>query len=234
MSDLEKRIADNLGKVQQAIADATAKAGRAPGSVALIAVTKYASPEALPALAAAGCQNFGESRPQELWRKSSMTGLEHVRWHLIGHLQRNKIARTLPLTALLHSVDSLRLLDALQHESSSLQQPVQCLLEVNISGDAAKHGFVPGEMPDVVRGLGSCPSVNVRGLMAMASAEGGRETARRNFAELRRLRDELQADCPESISLAELSMGMSDDFEEAIAEGATIVRIGSALFEGIE
>jgi pyridoxal phosphate enzyme (YggS family) len=233
MSELERRIAENVGKVRHAIADAAAKSGRSPDSVALIAVTKYVSPDVLPALAAAGCQDFGESRPQELWRRSSLPGLEQVRWHMIGHLQRNKIARTLPLTTLLHSVDSPRLLDALQHETGLLKLSVRCLLEVNISGDAAKHGFPPHEMAEVVRSLGRYPSVNVCGLMAMSSAEGGTETARRNFADLRRLRDELQTECPDGVALTELSMGMSDDFEEAIAEGATMVRIGSALFDGI-
>ncbi len=231
-------LADRLAEVRQRIADAAQRSGRTAADIRLVAVTKYASAEAARALVQAGCRDLGESRPQELWHKAAQLADLPVRWHLVGHLQRNKVRRTLPLVRMIHSADSWRLLEALQREMASAEQASarqapDVLLEVNISGDAAKHGFAPGELPGVVARLDSLPDVPVRGLMGMASAEGGLATARRNFAALRELRDRLRSVCPRGTSLDELSMGMSGDFEVAIEEGATIVRIGSALFEGI-
>jgi pyridoxal phosphate enzyme (YggS family) len=228
-----KTLADRLAEVQQRIADAAQRSGRAATDVRMVAVTKYASVEAAGALVAAGCRDLGESRPQELWHKAAALADLPVRWHLVGHLQRNKVRRTLKLVQMIHSADSWRLLEALQRELVSIEHAPDVLLEVNISGDAAKHGFAPGELPDVLARLATLPLVRVRGLMAMASAEGGLSTARRNFADLRALRDRWRGACPPGTSLDELSMGMSGDFEVAIEEGATIVRIGSALFEGV-
>ncbi len=216
------------------IAAAAGASGRAPEEVTLVAVTKYVGIEETKALIEAGCLDLGESRPQELWRKAEHIADPRVRWHLVGHLQRNKARRTLPLTFLVHSVDSLRLLAAIDEESRALDRSTSMLLEVNVSGDAAKHGFSPDEMPEVVRQLSDFTHIVVRGLMTMASREGDLEVARRDFARLRALRDELQEISPEGIVLSELSMGMSGDFEAAIAEGATIVRVGSALFEGLQ
>jgi pyridoxal phosphate enzyme (YggS family) len=223
-------LADRLSEVQQRIADAAQRSGRAATDVRMVAVTKYASAAAARALVEAGCRELGESRPQELWHKAAQLADLPVHWHLVGHLQRNKVRRTLPLVRMIHSADSWRLLEALQRELASTEQAPDVLLEVNISGDAAKHGFAPGELSDVVARLETLPHVRVRGLMAMASAEGGLATARRNFAALRELRDRLRSACPQGTSLDELSMGMSGDFEVAIEEGATLVRLGTALF----
>lgn len=228
-----QRIAENLARVRQRIAAAAARAGRSPGDITLIGVTKYVSPEVARFLVHAGLSDLGESRPQELWRKAESLAAENVRWHLIGHLQRNKIRRTLPLATLMHSGDSLRLLSALHDEARSQRRRIDLLLEVNISGDAAKHGFVPAELPALLPAIAEFDHVNVRGLMGMASLDGSLERARHEFDSLRGLRDRLLAECPPQICLAELSMGMSGDYEEAIAAGATMVRVGSALFEGI-
>ena len=151
----------------------------------------------------------------------------------MGHLQRNKVRRTLPHITLLHSGDSLRLLAEVDRVAAELQIRIPVLLEVNISGDATKLGFAPREVRAALPEAATLEHLQVRGLMAMASLEGSLDDARREFRELRELRDALRPDCPATIQLDELSMGMSGDFEVAIEEGATIVRVGSALFEGI-
>jgi PLP dependent protein len=234
MTDPLSLLTENLARVRERIARAEAAAGRSAGSVRLIGVTKYAGPDVAQLLVQAGLTDLGESRPQELWRKAEALADANIRWHLIGHLQRNKIRRTLPLTWLIHSGDSLRLLEALDEESRAGQRNTDVLLEVNISGDAAKHGFSPTELAPLLPTIAAMTGLCVRGLMGMASLEGSLDDARRQFASLRELRDELRKNCPPQINLAELSMGMSGDFEQAIAEGATMVRVGSALLEGLE
>jgi pyridoxal phosphate enzyme (YggS family) len=241
-------IADNLHRVQERIARAAESAGRCADEITLVGVTKYVDAQQAAELAAAGCHNLGESRPQELWKKSeSITGepasaggrsgeTRPIRWHLIGHLQRNKVARTLPLVTLIHSVDSQRLLAAINESNSSPDNnrlPANVLLEVNTSGESAKHGLAPNEVETLLAVAPNFPRVAIRGLMTMAALEGGPAIAARNFATLRELRDRLKAIAPGCAQLTELSMGMSDDFEIAIKEGATIVRVGSALWENI-
>jgi pyridoxal phosphate enzyme (YggS family) len=229
-------IADNLRRVQERIATAAESAGRDASEITLVGVTKYVSVQEGAELAAAGCLDLGESRPQELWNKAgelaSASGriLPPIRWHLIGHLQRNKLRRTLPLVTLIHSVDSQRLLAAIDAEWQSLTAeanapapPVRVLLEVNTSGEAAKHGLAPEELEPVLAAAREFPRIEICGLMTMAALEGGLAVAARNFASLRELADRYQ--------LKERSMGMSGDFEVAIREGATLVRVGSALWE---
>ncbi len=200
-------------------------------------VTKTVDAKIAQMLVAAGCRDLGESRPQELWAKAAAiqdpSPENAVRWHMIGHLQRNKVRRTLPLVSLIHSVDSLRLLEEIDREAHTLQRPAAVLLEVNISGDHTKHGFRPNEVEPQLPEMARFEHVAIRGLMCMASREGDLPQARREFAALRELRDRLQRSAPPNIRLAELSMGMSGDYEIAIEEGATLVRVGSALFEGI-
>jgi pyridoxal phosphate enzyme (YggS family) len=233
MSDLDRRIAENVERVRSRIAEAAARSGRTADQVRLVGVTKYVGLREARALLAARLLELGESRPQELWRKAEALPGQGVTWHLIGHLQRNKVRRTLPLAPLIHSADSLRLLTAINQEAESLNLTAQVLLEVNVSGEAAKHGLTPEEVQPMLPAVAALKRVRALGLMAMASLVGGREQARRDFARLRELRDQLAPSCPPEISLAELSMGMSDDFDVAIEEGATIVRVGSALFEGV-
>lgn len=235
------RLAENLARVRERIARAAARSGRPPEAVQLVGVTKYAPAEVTRALALAGLADLGESRPQSLWDKAAALADLPIRWHLVGHLQRNKVRRTLPLVSLVHSIDSRRLLTAIDEERTlaaetggyTSVEPLSALLEVNISGDAAKHGFQPAEIEPLLAELPKFRHVRIGGLMAMAALEGGADRARQDFAALRQLRDRLQTLAPAEVSLAELSMGMSDDYEAAIEEGATIVRIGSALFEGV-
>jgi pyridoxal phosphate enzyme (YggS family) len=169
-----------------------------------------------------------------------------VQWHLIGHLQRNKVGRTIPLITLIHSIDSERLLAAINEVAPNLPLPsgegwgedasnesrrVSVLLEVNTSGESAKTGLAPTAVESLLAAAPNYPHVAIRGLMTMAALEGGPDVAARNFASLRQLRDRLKENVPSCVQLGELSMGMSDDFEVAIKEGATIVRIGSLLWQ---
>ena len=234
MTDRLSLLEHNLTQIRQRIAAAAQRAGRDPKSVQLVAVTKYVSVEVTRALAQAGCRDLGESRPQDLWRKAeALQDLQPpVRWHLVGHLQRNKVRRTLRCVSLLHSTDSLRLMEELQQNAQSLAITCDTLLEVNVSGDTAKHGMRASEVGDVLRQLSRFPNVRVRGLMTMAALERPGEASRSDFRALQQLRQQLLEYFPDGTALDELSMGMSGDFETAIEEGATIVRIGSALFAG--
>lgn len=233
--NVAQRIAENVQQVRGRIAAAASRSGRTSSEIRLVAVTKYVSPVEARILLAAGCADLGESRPQELWSKAAELADEPVRWHLIGHLQRNKLARTLPLVSLIHSGDSLRLLETIHAETMHRDAaPAPLLLEVNISGDATKHGFAPSELEPLGEALLDMHGIEVRGLMGMASREGDLDDARREFAQLRQLRDRLRAVWGGRWELQELSMGMSGDYEVAIEEGATLVRVGSALFDGLE
>lgn len=233
MSDLTKRLMENLAAVRARIDAAANRAGRSSSEITLVAVTKYVDATVASRLAENGCTDLGESRPQELWQKSTVSSAQNIRWHLVGHLQRNKVRRTLPIVTLIHSIDSTRLLEEVDRESAALNRRTPVLLEVNISGDPAKHGLLPAAMADALKAAAKCTHVEIRGLMAMAGVEGDLESARNDFRQLRKLRDRLRGECQDFANLADLSMGMSGDFEVAIEEGATIVRIGSVLFEGI-
>ena len=231
--DLVARIAENLGRVRTAHGRSGPPAGRNAGDVRLLAVTKYVGAREIRALVDAGCNDLGESRPQQLWDRAAELGDLGVHWHLIGHLQRNKVRRTLPLVELIHSVDSPRLAAEIDAEAGQAARRAAILLEVNVSGEAAKHGFAPAEVEPFVAALAGYRNLDLRGLMCMAGLEGDLDDARREFAALRLLRDRLRPNGPAGIAMNELSMGMSGDFTVAIEEGATIVRIGSALFEGL-
>ncbi len=234
MPEFIQLIRDNLARVRQQIADAAARSGRTAEAVKLVAVTKSAGEPAIRALVEAGCRDLGESRPQQLWERAARLADLPIRWHMIGTLQRNKVRRTLPLVHTLQSADSPTLVEAVDRIAAELSLCVPVLLEVNVSGEGAKHGFDPAAVEPFLEELARLEHIEVRGLMCMAGLEGGAERARRDFAALRELRDRLRPSCPGRVSLDELSMGMSGDFEAAIEEGATIVRIGSALFEGPE
>jgi pyridoxal phosphate enzyme (YggS family) len=228
------RCRRNLHAVLDRIAAACGRAGRDPAEVRLVGATKSVPAELARLLAEAGCPDLAESRPQSLWAKATaLAGLEPPpRWHLIGHLQRNKIRRTLPLLTLLHSLDSHRLLEALETEGAVAGIICEALVEVNISREPGRTGVGEADVEALLEAAGRAPHVRVVGLMGMASLpEAG--AARAEFARLRELRDRLEGHGAAPGGLRELSMGMSGDFEEAILEGATIVRIGSALWEGM-
>lgn len=227
MTAIASKIAENLQAIRQRVAAACARCGRSASEVRLVAVTKYAEPAWVRALLDLGIQDLGESRPQQLVQRTAEFS-EPIRWHLIGHLQRNKVRPVLPLVAMIHSVDSFRLLKRIEVLAEELQLRPRVLLEVNISGEAAKQGFAPEELYSGWSAVRECRQVRVEGLMTMAPHSEKPEAARPVFRGLRELRDRLADD---ERPLAELSMGMSGDFETAVEEGATLVRIGSGLFE---
>jgi pyridoxal phosphate enzyme (YggS family) len=231
VSDIKAILSRNVTEVEARIAAACARARRPRADVTLVAVTKYVPAEVARLLFELGVHDLGESRPQELWRKAAV--IADARWHLVGHLQRNKVEATLGAACLIHSVDSVRLLQALHREAALRGRQVQALLEFNVSSEAAKHGFDPqSDMAELGEILDQCTAVSVLGLMTMAAVGTTPEQARPTFTALRRLRDHLTGEL--GLPLPHLSMGMTNDFEVAIEEGATLVRIGSALFQGLE
>jgi pyridoxal phosphate enzyme (YggS family) len=231
MTDPELRsvLGDRIAGVRARVAAACRRAQRDPAGVMIVAVTKTVSPPVAGMVTELGLCDLGESRPQELWKKAETVA--GANWHLIGHLQRNKIDRTIPLVKLVHSVDSERLLDALDAFGQKRGAQVPVLLEVNCSSEASKGGFAPDAVPAVCDRVRSLAGVDVRGLMTMAAYADDPQLARPTFARLRELRDTLRART--GLALAELSMGMSIDFEVAVEEGATFVRFGTTLFEGL-
>jgi pyridoxal phosphate enzyme (YggS family) len=245
-----QRLRDNLGGLRGRIAEACRQAGRSAESVTLVAVTKYVAADVAKLVLQASVTDLAESRPQVLWDKAAALAEAEPkpRWHLVGHLQRNKIRRTLPLLAMLQSLDSLRLLEAIEAEARRFAEaakladartvaaalpPLEVLVEVNLTDDPGRSGVRPDDVAALVAAAARSPFVRLRGLMGMAARPDSGTDARRDFARLRVLRDSLAGSLSDPSMLTELSMGMSEDFEAAILEGATIVRIGSALFEGL-
>lgn len=229
--DVSALLKRNLDAIEARIEAACIRAGRSRAEITLVAVTKYVEVPTVRLLQQASVNTFGESRPQALWDKAPQIPDAH--WHLIGHLQRNKVAKSLPLVDMIHSVDSERLLQTINVEAEKLDKVQDVLLEIHLSGESAKQGFSLEEgpmIPQMVHGLGH---VRVGGLMCMAALDSTSDQAGRTFAQLRALRDQWQPRFSPPHTLHHLSMGMTGDFEAAIAEGATILRIGSALFEGI-
>ncbi|MFQ3592287.1 MAG: YggS family pyridoxal phosphate-dependent enzyme [Gemmataceae bacterium] len=218
MSAIASLLKDNLARIEDRILAACTRAGRSRDSVTLVAVTKSVTPEVAALLPDLGVRDLGENRPQELWRKAA--ALSGVRWHFIGHLQRNKIERTVPLLACIHSIDSQRLLDALEAHGQALEG----FLEFNCSGEPSKGGFAPHEVESLAGRIATLRHVRITGVMTMAAADNP-IAARRSFALLHQLGQQL--------GVPQRSMGMSGDFEIAIEEGSTHLRIGSTLFEGL-
>lgn len=227
---IQQKIKENLDRIHTRIESAAIRAGRSADSIHLVAVTKYAEKKWVEALFEAGQRDFGESRPQQMARRAEEFSSE-IRWHLIGHLQRNKVDLILPVAEQIHSVDSVRLARKLSESAVKIGKNQPVLMEVNVSGEAAKDGLNPSELREQFSQVVELPNLQVNGLMTMAPRTNEPESTREVFQTLRELRDDLATD---SLPLTELSMGMSGDFEVAIEEGATFVRVGSSLFNGLE
>lgn len=236
---LKSKIHENLTEIHQKILAAAEVAGRSACEIQLVAVTKYAEDEAVAALVELGLRDFGESRQQSLTRRAEMwteNGVADIRWHFIGPLQKNKMRRVLLAAELIHSGESLEMLAALSRVAGEENRRAKVLLEVNISGESAKHGFTPDEIFAQMPQILALPHLEVHGLMGMTALDADENAARAQFASLRVLRDNLREQIgqisPQKAAIfRELSMGMSDDYEIAIREGATIIRVGSAIFE---
>ncbi|HKB14482.1 MAG TPA: YggS family pyridoxal phosphate-dependent enzyme [Planctomycetota bacterium] len=232
MSTATDSLATNLAAVRSRIAAAAARSPRSAPATALLAVTKSVGPEVARSLLGLGVLDLGENRVAELETKASALG-SGPRWHMVGTLQRNKAKRAVAVADLVHSLDSLPLLETLDRLGAGRGAPVRALVEVNAGGETTKRGFAPGEVEAILRAARGREGVLVEGLMTLAPADADRESARSVFRALADLRDAAQSEglLPPG---AALSMGMSGDFEVAVEEGSTIVRIGSALFRGLD
>lgn len=220
-------IVERLAEIRQQIRLAAEAAGRDPASVRLLAVSKTVGADAIRQAYDAGQRDVAENRVPELAAKAEVLPAD-LTWHLIGHLQSNKARLALRHAAWVHSVDSAALLERLEAIAAADQRQPVVLLQINLSGEATKSGVGAEAAPALLRTALACPHLRCRGLMTMAPYAAPEDTLRAVFGGLRRLRDRLQDDTGEA--LPELSMGMSGDFRTAIAEGATVVRIGTALF----
>lgn len=220
-------IAERYGKVLRQIADAADLAGRDPSDISVVAVTKTVGVSEIAQAVAAGMHDFGENRAQEFLGKQAL--FPHERWHFIGTLQTNKVKQVVGKAALIHSVDSLELLRSVDARAveAGVVQPV--LLQVNVSGELTKHGMSYEEAEDAVRSSVELPGVLLRGLMTMAPLAHP-ESVRWVFRECALWRARLQSLHCDAVDLSELSMGMTNDFPVAVEEGATIVRVGRAIF----
>ena len=232
---LAERIRYNLEAVQCRIADAARRSGRPVGghSIGRRDEENPARNGSRP-WSAAESASSAKTTHRSYGPKSmpSPTCEDSVHWHLIGHLQTNKVKKTLPMVRLIHSVDSLKLLRALNDAAPAVSDPPGVCLQVNTSDEPSKHGWTAEQIVNEAEPIAACRAIPIVGLMTMAALGTTAETARGSFARLRELRDRLKRET--GLPLLELSMGMSNDFETAIEEGATLLRIGSALFEGIE
>ncbi len=219
-----------LERVRNRIANAASRAKRDPSSVRLIAVSKTFSVDDIRAAAAAGQLDFGENKVQEAQRKVASTADLPLRWHLIGHLQSNKARKAAEHFDVIHSVDSVALLTKLDAAASAAGRHVELLVQVDLAGEVTKHGVSPDQVAPILEAGRGCRAVRLAGLMTLPPAVAEPEAARPYFAALRRVRDDFLARGVDPPMLRELSMGMSYDFEVAIEEGATCIRVGSAIF----
>lgn len=226
---MNTRIEENLKQVRQNIADACARSGRDPESVTLIAVSKTKPLEDLQNAYDCDVRNFGENKVQEIVLKAPNMP-ENAKFHMIGHLQRNKVKQVLKHVTLIHSVDSVRLAEQIQQEAEKEQLQMDILLEVNVAGEESKYGFAPEEVPDAVMEIAKFPNVHIRGLMTIAPFVENSEENRDVFKKLFQLSVDISRKNIDNVTMSVLSMGMTGDYEVAIEEGATMIRVGTGIF----
>ena len=223
-------VKENLMEVESRVQAACKRAGRPREDVLLIAVSKTKPVELIREIMETGTKDFGENKVQEMCSKIEEIK-EPLNWHLIGHLQRNKVKYIVDKACLIHSVDSLRLAEEIQKEAVKKGvDKVPVLIEVNMAQEASKDGINASETEELVREIAKLPNVQIRGLMTIAPFVDDPEENRVHFQAMRRLRDQLKAMDIPGVEMTELSMGMTNDFEVAIEEGATMVRVGTAIF----
>lgn len=247
MNTIRRKLADNLKRLQDRIHAACERKGRRFEDVRLVAVTKMVEIDIIRSAIEMGLTDLGESRVQEIIKRASMVR-EHLarrrrmegpatppepQWHMIGHLQRNKVRALLPWVDCVHSLDSLRLAEEISVEAVKIGKVVPLLIEINVSGEKSKGGMAVGAISHCIELLRALPGIRVTGLMTMAPLADDPEETRPYFARLTELLDDLRTDRLVPSDCRELSMGMSGDFEVAIEEGATMIRVGRALFEGV-
>jgi len=239
-------LAEKIDEIREKIAKAATKAKRDPSEITLIAVTKTAAPEQIREIVQLGVTDLGESRVQVLTQRASQlneffqrrvvhgdgVAPQKSRWHMIGHLQRNKIKPVLPLVFMVHSIDSLRLAEELDIQAAKLGRRLPVLLQVNTSEETTKFGVAVGAAVHLAEQIDSMPNLQMTGLMTMGPLEASEDKLRHVFARAREIFEEMKWHKIGGTGLRHLSMGMSHDFEQAIAEGSTMIRIGTALFGG--
>jgi pyridoxal phosphate enzyme (YggS family) len=223
-------LGTRLAGVRDRLACAAGRAGRDPATVRLVAVSKTFSAEHVRAAAAAGQVDFGENKVQEALQKIAQTSDLPIKWHLVGHLQSNKARKAGAEFSMIHSVDDAALVTTLDESARAAGRSVQLLVQVDLAGEATKHGAREDELAPIFDAARGCRSARLVGLMVLPPATDDPEGARPYFRKLRGIRDGLLARDVDGSMLTELSMGMSHDFEVAVEEGSTLVRVGSAIF----
>jgi pyridoxal phosphate enzyme (YggS family) len=238
------KITERIKVLQETVASACARSGREPSDVKLVVVTKSADIEGIKAVVRLGLNHLGENRVQQLKRVSSQLAEfvqqeggdsefpEKIHWHMIGHLQRNKVRQVLPITSLIHSVDTLRLAEEISAAGAKLDLKPRVLLQVNTSNEPQKYGVPVGAATHLAEQIETLPNLELIGLMTMAPLTRNKDVIRTSFVRARELFYEIRGEKIVGSQFTELSMGMSSDYEIAIEEGATILRIGSAIFAG--
>lgn len=226
---MENQIAENIGQVRERIVTAAKRAGRNPKEVTLIAVSKTKPVEMLSAAYAAGERQFGENKVQELCAKFPAMPEDTV-WHMIGHLQTNKVRQVIDKAALIHSLDNIKLAQVIQSEAEKRERICDVLLEVNIAGEDSKYGLAPEGVEKFVREITKFDRIHVCGLMTVAPFTQNPEENREYFRQMKRLAVDISAKNIDNVSMKVLSMGMTGDYEIAVEEGATMVRVGTGIF----
>ena len=221
-------IAQRLSEVEKRIENAAQKSGRKRSDILLVAVTKTHPPEMINAAIAAGVTDIGENKPQEV--RDKYNAVEPVNWHLIGHLQTNKVKYVIDKCCMIHSVDSVKLMDEIDARARACGKVMDILIQVNISGEECKSGIAPEELDSVLKYAANTPNLKVRGLMTIAPNTGDSNINKLHFNNMHKLFSDTKMKTYDNVSMDYLSMGMSGDFEDAIECGANIVRIGSAIF----
>jgi PLP dependent protein len=224
-----EQLAENIARVRTRIAEAAQRAGRDPAEVTLVAVSKTKPLELVEMAYNLGVTDFGENRVQEALSKIESFHPQGLRWHLIGHLQSNKAGKVVGPFSCIHSVDSLHLAQALSRHAQEQGITLSILLQVNVAGEISKEGVSPTEARAVAQQIAALPALQIEGLMTVAPLVSNPEEVRPVFRELRLLRDRLRAEIPGG-TWTQISMGMTDDYTIAIEEGATLVRVGRAIF----
>ena len=222
-------VKDNLAAVEERILNACKKAGRNREDVRLISVSKTKPVGLLMEAYDAGARDFGENKVQEILQKAPLMP-DDVRWHMIGHLQTNKVRQLIPHAAMIHSIDSEKLARAVSAEAEKAGRRIPVLVEVNMAGEESKFGLSPEETEDFVRSIAPLPGIAVKGLMTIAPFTEDPETNRPYFAALKELCLDIDRKSINNVDMYELSMGMTGDFEVAVEEGATFIRVGTGIF----
>lgn len=224
-------IRENLTLVRKKIDEACVRAGRRPEEVTLIAVSKTKPAALLQEAYEAGAREFGENKVQELTDKYEILPKD-IKWHMIGHLQRNKVKYVVDKASLIHSVDSLRLAEEISREALRKNVEANVLIEVNAAGEESKFGVTPEAAEALVRQAAALPAIHVKGLMTIAPYVEDPEENRKHFVRIRQLAVDIKAKNIDNVTMAVLSMGMTGDYEVAVEEGATCVRVGAGIFGG--